>query len=371
MTYRVIQWATGNTGKCAIRGILDHPELELVGVKVFSDRKHGVDAGTLCNKPSTGVKATTSMDAILALEADCVVYMPLLPDKNEIIALLQNGKSVVVSNGWYYTAHRDVADLEAACKEGNSVLHGTGIHPGGITERLPLMVSSFIANIRSVRAEEFSDLRSYDAPNVVTDIMLFGKPPSAADKSPMLELLKDGFGQSVDMVADAIGARLDENYQVVHRFSVAIKDIESPFGKLEKGTIAAQHFSWQGTIKGTPIITAAVNWYMGNDNLEPGWDLGSERFEMEVIGDNRIQLVTDGLHAEPTEAIPEHGLLATAMHCVNAVPYVCKSEPGLRSYLDMPMIAGRIDQSFARHCQAGSHFDLTKEEKRNDGQTTN
>ena len=35
------------------------------------------------------------------------------------------------------------------------------------------------------------------------------------------------------------------------------------------------------------------------------------------------------------------GIVATAMHCVNAVPYVCAAEPGLRTYLEMPLVAGR------------------------------
>ena len=35
------------------------------------------------------------------------------------------------------------------------------------------------------------------------------------------------------------------------------------------------------------------------------------------------------------------GIRATAMHCVNAIPYVCDAEPGIRTYLDLPLIAGR------------------------------
>jgi hypothetical protein len=29
------------------------------------------------------------------------------------------------------------------------------------------------------------------------------------------------------------------------------------------------------------------------------------------------------------------------LHCVNAIPYVCRAEPGLRTYLDLPLVAGR------------------------------
>jgi len=54
MPYRVIQWATGNVGKSAIEGVLAHPELELVGVKVYNDDKDGVDVGEICGIDPVG-----------------------------------------------------------------------------------------------------------------------------------------------------------------------------------------------------------------------------------------------------------------------------------------------------------------------------
>lgn len=348
MAYKVIQWATGIHGKLALRGIIDHPELELVGVKVYSDDKHGQDAGQLCGRPNTGVKASNDVDAILALDADCVVYMPLLANAKEVEQLLASGKSVVTSCGWVYPRLRETTKLEAACQKGGSVLHGTGIHPGGVTDKLPLIASAFVTNIRFVRSEEFSDLRTYDAPDVVTDIMMFGKSEQHVQESMMRDLLADGFTQSIDMIADALKIKLDKDYGSTHRWSVAQQNIETPFGMLEKGTVAAQHFAWDGCVNGQPVIQAAVNWYMGNEHLASGWDLGKERFEMEVVGDNRIQLVTEGLHAEsPEEGADgeESALVATAMHCVNAVPYVCAASPGIQTYLDMPMIVGRADAS--------------------------
>ena len=47
MTFRVIQWSTGNVGTAALRCIIRHPDLELVGVWVHSDAKSGKDAGEL------------------------------------------------------------------------------------------------------------------------------------------------------------------------------------------------------------------------------------------------------------------------------------------------------------------------------------
>ena len=68
-------------------------------------------------------------------------------------------------------------------------LHGTGIHPGGITERFPLMVSALSREITHVRAEEFSDIRTYVAEAVVREVMLFGSPPEEAARSPMMAIL--------------------------------------------------------------------------------------------------------------------------------------------------------------------------------------
>ena len=58
MTYRVIQWATGNVGRAAIEGVADHPDLELVGAYVYSDQKAGRDVGEICGIEPLGVTAT-------------------------------------------------------------------------------------------------------------------------------------------------------------------------------------------------------------------------------------------------------------------------------------------------------------------------
>ncbi|MCK5751966.1 MAG: dihydrodipicolinate reductase, partial [Mycobacterium sp.] len=57
--------------------VLDHrPDLALVGARVYSPDKHGADLGTLVGRDPIGVRATTDVDEILGLEADCVLYTP-------------------------------------------------------------------------------------------------------------------------------------------------------------------------------------------------------------------------------------------------------------------------------------------------------
>ena len=347
--FRVIQWATGNVGRQAIEGVLAHPDLELAGCWVHSEAKHGRDVGEICGLAPIGVEASRDEDAVLALDADCVVYTPVLADTAQVLRILRAGKNVVTPLGWFFPANVSSAEaVEQACKDANVSLHGTGIHPGGITERFPLMVSSLSRNITAVRAEEFSDIRTYGAEFVVKEVMLFGKDPQQAATSPMLDLLGRGFNQSIDMVAHALSIGLDPKKRATHETAVATRPIATPFGDLEVGSVAGQRLTWEGLVRGEPVITARVNWLMGEKDLDPPWSFnGKERFEVEITGDPPVHLLFHGLHPESVAVglKSNPGIVATAMNCVNAVPYVCEAGPGIKTYLDLPLLAGRAHAS--------------------------
>ncbi len=347
MSYRVIQWATGGIGRAAIQGIADHPDLELCGCWVHSQDKVGQDAGTLAGIDALGVAATSSMDEILSLNANCVLYSPLFPNEEDVIRLLASGKSVVTPVGWFYpfkTLNTDA--LAAACEQGASALLGTGIHPGGFTERFPLELASMQRATRYVRSEEFSDIRTYGAPEVVGEMMLFGKTPDEARASRMGGFLAGGFYQSIHMVADTLGMRIDDT-RTLHEIGAATRPIASPLGDIAPGRVAAQRFTWQGLRDGEPVIEAIVNWFMGEDGFDQPWGFGEQgpRYEVEVRGDPSLNAVYRGMHPHSVEAglVRNEGIVATAMHCVNAIPYLCRAEAGVRSYLDLPMICGRAD----------------------------
>lgn len=351
MPYRVIQWATGNVGRHAVRGIVGHPETELVGALVYADDKAGRDVGEICGVGRLGVTATKDVGAILDLPADCVVYAPILPDLDDVCRLLESGKNVVTPTGWIYppSAGSDVvARLESSCRRGGASIHGTGINPGGASDRFALMVSALCRKIARVHVDEFSDIRNYDAPAVISEVMLMGKPPEQVKGSPMVDFLGAGFRQSIDMVAAAMGARLDA-YETEHEMALATAPIEGRFGRIEPGTVAGQRFTWSGLRGGVPLVTTRVTWVMGYDDLEPRWPFdGGEGWIISIDGDPpvRCRLTTawDEVPPDPVEAAyrRDHGIIATAMHLVNAIPYVCRAAPGIRTYLDLPMIAGRF-----------------------------
>jgi 2,4-diaminopentanoate dehydrogenase len=351
---RVIQWATGGVGKAAIECVLSHPQLELAGCWVHSADKNGHDVGEILGTGALGVTATTNVDDVLALGADCVMYSPLVPNDEEVIAILRSGKNVVTPVGWVYPdpANPRVKAIADAAFEGGVTLHGSGIHPGGITERFPLMVSSLSSAVTRVRAEEFSDIRTYNAPDVVRHIMGFGGTPEEAVQGPMANLLESGFKMSVRMVADHMGFRIDPEIRTIQEIAVATADIDYDPFPITPGAVAARRFRWEALVDGEPVITAAVNWLMGEVNLEPAWSFGErgERFEVEITGDPSVSLTFKGLQPQTiAEGLQKNpGVVATANHCVNAIPDVCAAEPGIKTYLDLPLLAGRPAPRLAR-----------------------
>jgi hypothetical protein len=349
---RVIQWATGGVGKASIEGIVKHPELELVGCWVHSADKHGKDVGELAGLGPLGVAATTSEADILAMDADAVVYAPIVPRADDVAALLRSGKNVVTPVGWFYPPASDAEALQAACLEGAVSLHGTGINPGGITELHPLMFSALSSAVTYVRGEEFSDIRTYNAPDVVRWIMCFGATPDDAMKSPMLKLLSGGFIQSVRMCLDVLGFSSAAEIRTHQEVAVATAPIDSPIGKIEPGLVAAQRFQWDAVIGDDVVVRIAVNWLMGEEHLDPAWTFGpgGERFEVEVKGDPDCFVTIKGWQPASVEAglVRNPGIVATAMHCVNSIPYVCAAQPGIRTYVDLPLVAGRARPDLAR-----------------------
>jgi hypothetical protein len=343
MGLRVVQWATGGVGVAAIKGVLEHPDLELVGCWVHSADKAGRDVGDLAGIDPIGVIATNSIDDIVALDADAVIYAPLMANPDEVAALLRSGKNVVTPVGWLYPSERSATPMREAALAGGVTLHGTGLAPGGISEKFPLLFSAFSTGVTFVRAEEFSDLRSYEAPDVLRHVMGFGEFPEKALTGPAQKMLDSGFIQAVKMVVAQMGFNADPKIRSTQETAVATAPIDSPLGVIEPGQVAGRKFHWEALVDGEPVVRVTVNWLMGEEKLDPGWDFGPEgqRYEMEVRGNPDLNIVVHGFHAKTGDEGPDLGVVGTAAHCVNSVPAVCAAEPGILTMLGLPLISGK------------------------------
>ncbi|ROO84779.1 4-hydroxy-tetrahydrodipicolinate reductase [Actinocorallia herbida] len=335
--YRVVQWATGNIGTKALREVIAHPRLDLAGLYVRSAAKEGRDAGELAGGEPTGVLATRDVEEILALGADCVLYMPLACDFDEVCRILASGANIVTTRGEF---HRPEAldpalraRIEAACAHGGTSIHSTGSSPGFITEALPIVLTSLQRRLDGLVIDEFADLSRRDSPALLFDVMGFGRPPAEIGEA-RLSHGKTSFGPSLAVLTDALGLPLD-TIEASGEVAVTPETVEIAAGTLAAGTVAAQRMIVTGLRGGAPVVTFRANWYCATA-LEPGWDLGSTGWRVRVDGDAPLD-VTIGF------PVPLNGLGAvtpgyTANRAVNAIPHVCAAAPGIRTSVDLPQI---------------------------------
>src|SRR6478752_5422901 len=151
-TYRVIQWMTGDVGQVGVRHFADNPVFDLVGVLVHSKEKTGKDAGDIA-----GIAATDDIEAIVAMDADCVFYTPIIMDTDTVCRLLRSGKNVVTTSGFFYPTADFAADgekIREACRDGGATFHDGGINPGYAGDILPLTLARVISRIDQIRVHE-------------------------------------------------------------------------------------------------------------------------------------------------------------------------------------------------------------------------
>jgi 2,4-diaminopentanoate dehydrogenase len=349
MPHRVIQWGTGNVGIRSLRAVIGHPDLDLVGLWVHSDSKAGVDAGALCGLPPVGVAATNDMDAVLALDADCVAYnatADLRPGEavQDLCRILASGKNVV-STSVVPLIHPKSGEkawvdaLEKACAEGGTSCFTSGIDPGFANDLLPIALLDACQEVRSVRVMEILNYDTYDQPTVLFETMGFGQ---ALDATPLLLFpgaLTLAWGGVLGAIAEAMGVELDEVKEVSER-QPAPERFSIPAGTVEKGTTAALRFEVQGMVDGRPAIVVEHVTRL-RDDLAPEWPQpvagGCYRILIEGYPSMQCDLQLYGEGGDHNDG----GLVATAARVLNAIPAVVEAPPGLLSALDLPVAACR------------------------------
>ncbi|TFV57471.1 dihydrodipicolinate reductase [Mycobacterium sp. PS03-16] len=347
---RVVQWGTGAVGREILATVLDHrSDLEVVGVKVYSDTKDGVDAGALVDRPPIGVAATTDTAAILALGADCVIYTPRLTDLDEVCAILASGTNIVTT-AFLFHPDRQPAEVRSrladACRQGRSTLHGSGINPGNLSGVLPLALSGMSRTIDKVTLQERADWSVYDSTAITFDNMSFGRPvdeisPTATE---FLAFNSGIFAEEVWLLADALHAGIDEVTASVEAVA-AEQDHEIFDHTLRAGTTAGQRWNWAGRRNGEPLVEIETLWTVGNE-YPSHWPTPRHGWTLTIEGDPSMQAHFIALASfSRTASMAEHvnaANIATGMQVLNAVPAVCAAEPGFATMATLPLIRSAV-----------------------------
>jgi 2,4-diaminopentanoate dehydrogenase len=329
---RVVQWTTGKTGSAAARGMIGHPVLDLVGCYAYSGEKVGRDVGELCGLDPVGVRATDDVEALLALEPDCVSYMPYRPNFDHLVPILESGANVVTTmymlSGSGY-GEEPTARIREAALAGGSSLYSSGIYPG----HAPMVALAASAMCR--RIDRISVLESLDISGYANEQMFraqgFDLEPDDPEAPQLVERSCGSFKDQIGVMARALSVPLDD-IRFTAEFAIADETTDFGFMTVQQGRIAGFKGVIAGMAGGRPVIECRFVWKLG-ERMTPDWPV-TRGYELEIEGEPNVVV-----HLQSPEGHFD-GAVTTAMPCVNAIPAVCAAPPGIVNQMDLPFVRG-------------------------------
>ena len=359
-TYRVIQYGAGNTGKFVLRSILTHPALQLVGLGVHGAAKDGLDAGELCRLPATGVLATRDVEALIAMDADCVAFMPTDAHAGDVLdagshsaqifdllcRFLASGKNVIATapNSLVYAPSlgQGVVDrLEAACADGNSSFLYVGVSPGFMPDRLILNLTAISSRIDTISVQEMMNYGDYDDRAMLFDFYGFGRDPASFDSTALKQSFARTLGGSVAIVADGLALDLDDIVTEID-FAPAEHNIDIRTGTIPRRAIGAVWIKAWGMV-GDAARIKVEHITRIDDAVASDWP----RFDAEQGEGYRIEIrgapsmsVDVALGAFGRNPMADAGW-AVGGHLSNAIASLCDAPSGVRSFINLPPVTGK------------------------------
>ena len=339
MTIKVIQWTTGNVGRRALRAIVAHPDLELVGVYAHGADKVGRDAGELCGLGrSVGVVATDDVAALLASGADACSYNPMWTDVDHLCRLLGAGINVCSTSSFITgrtMAASDLARLRAAAMSGGATMFGTGVNPG-FANLFALVSTQICDRVDAVRITESVDSTDYASKDTEESVG-YGM---ALDDPALLGCTRDGsrvFEEAVALIGDALGVDFDEIVFDAD-YGAASEDRDLGYMRIAKGTVSSIDGRWRGRAFGRDVVVAHFQWLKGAREDAP-FTL-RHGYSVEVDGE---PCVRSQFQIRPGRGWDEPdymglGMIMTAMPSVNAIAAVVAAAPGIATHATLPLV---------------------------------
>jgi hypothetical protein len=328
-TLRIVQWTTGKTGRAAVRAIVEHPRLSLVGCYAWSADKVGHDVGELCGIDPVGVSATDEIDALLDLEPDCVVYTPYRPDADHLTRILESGSNVVTS--MYQLTGRGYGDdayerIVAAAHRGTASLYASGTYPGYVGS-VALALTAVSSRIERITMLESVDLRGY-ANEPMYRAMGIDREPTDPEAAILIEAACGSFRDQVAVMANALALDLDE-IRFDADFAVVDADTDFGFMTVRAGRVAAIRGIIAGWAGGRSRIECRSVWKLG-EQTTPDWPV-EHGYVIDIEG-------TPSFRARIEPGEQWSGSMSTALPLVNAIPAACAAPPGIVNYGELPLV---------------------------------
>ena len=323
---KVVHFGLGPIGAAVVKQVAERKGFRIVGAVDIDPAKVGRDLGDVA-AVGRRLKVKVSADArktIKAAKPDVVVLctsssmkkvMPqietVLKLKVPIVSTTEELSYPAKGNLRYARAVHQLA------KKSRVAVLGTGVNPGFVMDALPITLTGVCERVDAIRVDRIQDAR-------VRRLPFQQKIGAGLTREQFQRKVDDGsvrhvgLAESVSMIADAMGWKLDRITDDIQP-RMATETVASEYLAVDPGYVCGIVQDGIGYADGKAVITLHMEAYLG----------APESYDaVEISGSPAIRSRIEG---------GVHGDIATASIVVNSLPKVLDAPPGLHTMRDMPI----------------------------------
>jgi hypothetical protein len=331
MPTKVMIMGLGPIGAGVARQLVARKNFKVVAAVDIDPGKKGKDLGAVIgvsgrlgvkvtDDPVAAVRRARPQAAVLCTSSSLKKVWPQL---ETLLKLKVPVVSTTEELAYPWLSNRALARrIDAAAKKARVAVVGTGVNPGFAMDALPIALTGICERVDSVRVDRVQDARIRRLPFQLK-IGSGLTEGEFAEKVKALTVRHVGLTESVAMIADALGWKIDRVTDEIQP-RIAEVAVKSPFLEVEAGRVCGLVQDGVGYVGGKPLIVLHMEAYLG----------APETYDAVTIeGSPRLRVRAEGGY---------HGDVATHSIAVNSIPKVLQAPPGLHTMrsLALPSFAG-------------------------------
>lgn len=323
---KVMHFGLGPIGAAVVKQVANRKGFKIVGGIDIDPAKAGRDLGEVAGigRPLKVKVSADARKAIKSAKPDVVVLCTssslkkVLPQIEEILQLKVAIVSTTEELAYPTRANiRYARVIHELAKKYKVAVLGTGVNPGFVMDALPIAVTGVCERVDAVRVDRVQDAR-------IRRLPFQQKIGAGLTREQFQKKVDDasvrhvGLTESVSMIADALGWKLDRITDEIQP-KMAASTVASEFLAVDPGYVCGIVQDGIGYRDGKALITLHMEAYLG----------APETYDaIEISGSPALKLKFDG---------GVHGDVATASIVVNSLPKILDVAPGLHTMRDMPL----------------------------------
>jgi hypothetical protein len=323
---RVVHFGLGPIGAGVVRQVAARKGFKIVGAVDIDPAKAGRDLGEVAGV-GRSLKVKVSDDArktIKSSKPDVVVLCTSSSMKGvlgQIESILKLRVPIVsTTEELAYPTKENLRYARAVhemAKKAKVAVLGTGVNPGFVMDALPIMLTGVCERVEAIRVDRIQDARIRRLPfqqKIGAGLTREQFHKKVADGS----VRHVGLAESVSMIADALGWKLDRITDEILP-KIATVTVASEFLAVDAGYVCGIVQDGVGYRNGQALVTLHMEAYLGApESYDSVQITGSPAITSKVAG---------GVHGD----------IATASIVVNSLPKILDVPPGLHTMRDMPL----------------------------------